>query len=114
MEVNRQELHSLLVGILSTESDSPHVYFQAPESVKLVYPCILYKLRTMTSDYADDIPYVSTIGYDVTYITRSPVSTVPALLLKEQYMAFDRYYVADNLHHYAYTYTNTLKEVPND
>lgn len=113
MEVNRLELSGVLEDVMSRCGENPQLYFQPPETVKLVYPCIIYKLRTMTSSYADNAPYMTTIGYDITYITRSPTSKVPVELSKEPMFGFDRYYTANNLHHYAYTFTNTLKEVPN-
>ena len=111
MEVNRLELSDLLSSIMYDCGEEPHLYFQPPESVKLEYPCIVYHLRTMTAKYADDKPYTINIGYDITYITRSPASQVPTRLVKEPMFGFDRYYPADNLHHYSYTMTNTLKEV---
>lgn len=111
MEVNRLELSTLLSSIMEECGEEPHLYFQPPESVKLEYPCMIYRLRTMTSRKADDKPYYKTIGFDITYVTRSPNSSVPSRMLSEQYMNFDRYYTSENLHHYAYTITNTLKEV---
>ena len=110
MEVNRKELSDLLHQVMSDCGDDVNVYFQPPETVKLKYPCIIYRLRTMTSDYADDVPYHSTVGYDITYITRDPTSKVPVKLLSLPQFAFDRYYPFENLHHYAYTTTSTLKE----
>ena len=110
MEANRQELSDLLKAAMSSCGEAPKLYFQPPESVKLVYPCIIYHLRTLTSDYANDAPYRLTTGFDITYITRSPTSKVPTKLAKLPCVGFDRYYVSDNLHHYAYTSTTTLKE----
>ena len=114
MEVNRLELHEFLSGVMSACGEEPHLYFQPPETVKLEYPCIIYRLATMTSDYADDDPYRIRIAFDITYITRSPTSNVPSSLVKAHKFAFDRYYVSDNLHHYTYVYTSTLKEEAND
>lgn len=111
METNRLELREILTRIMEECGEEPKLYFQSPESIKLEYPCMIYKLRTMTSNHADNIPYKVNIGYDVTYITRDPTSKVPARMAREPLMGFDRYYTASNLHHYAYTYTNTLKEV---
>lgn len=114
MEVNRLELHELLSSIMESEGESPNLYFQPPETVKLAYPCIVYRLAYMTSDYADDDPYRIRITYDITYITRSPTSKVPTDLARSHEFAFDRYYISDNLHHYVYRYTSTLKEEAND
>ena len=111
MEVNRLELRDKLSAFMVECGETPKLYFQPPESVKLEYPCMIYHLKTLTSRKANDHPYHKTIAFDITYITRSPASTVPDRMLGEPLFAFDRYYTAENLHHYAYTYTNTLKEV---
>lgn len=109
MEINRLELRDILANAMTECGEEPALFFQPPESVKLTYPCIIYRLRTLTSDYANDNPYRSTVSYDVTYITRSPTSKVPDKLLRLPTSAFDRYYVSDNLNHYAYTFTSTNK-----
>lgn len=114
MEANRQELRQLLLDVLEEAGETAKLYYQSPESVKLEYPCVIYKMGTFDSRYADNSPYKIVVRFDVTYITRSPTSKIPSLLVTKPGMAFDRYYVADNLHHYAYTYISNLKEDPND
>ena len=110
MEANRQELSGILSDVMASCDEEPCLYFQPPETVKLRYPCIIYQLKSMTSIFADDDPYRTTIFYDITYITRSPISTVPMAFAKRHGFVFDRYYVAENLHHYAYTYMANSKE----
>lgn len=114
MEANRLILREILKNAMEEAGEEPNLYFQPPESVKLAYPCIIYSLNDMTNWYADDFPYGTTIRYDFTYITRSPSSKLPAKLVKLKHVGFDRYYVYENLHHYAYTYTTILKEEAND
>lgn len=109
MEANRLELSSVLHEILESCGEPSNVYFQPPESVKLLYPCIIYHLKNLPSSYADDEPYHKRISFDITYITRSPSSKVPDALLSLPMTAFDRYYTAENLHHYVYTNTSTLR-----
>lgn len=111
MEANRLELRTKLASIMEQCGEEPKLYFQPDASMTLMYPCIVYHLKTMTTRMANDRPYHKTIAFDITYITRSPASSVPDRLLDEQYVVFNRYYTAENLHHYAYTYTDTLKEV---
>ena len=113
MEGNRVELSNRLKELMIECGEEPHLYFQPPETVKLEYPCFIYKLSSPSSSYADNRPYVMSVSYDVTYITRAPNSVMPTKLMKEPRFRFSRYYTADNLHHYAYTSTNTLKEVTN-
>lgn len=108
MEANRSMLRQKLIDAMVECGEEPHLYFQPDEKAKLSYPCFVYHLKTMGSRSANNKPYFSTIAFDVTYITRSSVSEVPAYLEVQPLFAFDRYYTAENLHHYAYTYTHTL------
>lgn len=114
MEVNRKELRELLSAAMEDCGETPKLYYQTPENMKLEYPCIIYKLRTITASYADDRPYKLNVGFEFSYITRSPTSQVPARLAKEPMVGFDRYYVAENLHHYVYTSTTSIKEPINE
>ena len=114
MEANRLELRERLIKVMEDCGEEPHLYYQPDATVKLEYPCMVYHLKSMTSRYADDNPYHKIISFDITYITRSPASKVPTRMLDEQMFGFDRYYTSENLHHYAYTASNTLKEVSYD
>jgi len=98
---NREDLHALLLGILG----SNNAYFQPPESVKMKYPCFVYTIETTPIEYADDVNYKTNDLYLVKYICREPAEEIRTTLAKTKGFRFDRYYVADNLHHYVYTYT---------
>lgn len=110
MEVNRLELHEILEEAMRSCGETPLLYYQSPETVKMAYPCIVYRLADLTAGYADDRPYLRTIRFDITYITRSPISKVPDALSLLPQFAFDRYYMFENLHHYAYNATFSTKE----
>lgn len=95
----RAELHSILCTVVD------HVYFQPPESIKLVYPCIVYNKEPEKDLYADNLIYVSTDRYSLTVIDANPDTQIPRELkdtLKE-YIKPNRYYVSSNLNHYAFT-----------
>lgn len=111
MEANRLALREILSKVMVDCGEEPKLYYQPPESMRLEYPCMIYHLKDMSSNYADNRPYMKLISFDITYVTRSPSSSVPVAMTDQSLMSFDRYYTADNLHHYAYTYTTTLKEV---
>ena len=95
---NRMELHEKLVNILG----SRHVYCQPPETIKMVYPCILYRLNNIDTLHADDKPYINTNNYLITVIDKDPDSTIPYELLKIPMCRFDRTYTADNLNHWVF------------
>lgn len=80
-----------------------HVYFQPPESVRLVYPAIVYSLEGMSIDRADNTAYKNMKRYNIIYISKAPDETMCNSLLGLPYCSFDRRYIADNLYHDSYT-----------
>lgn len=91
----RLDLHALLKSILGTDK----VYFQPPPSLKMDYPCIVYKRDSAETIFAGDKPYGYTDRYQVTVIDRNPDSEIPAKVAKLPMCIFDRFYTADNLNH---------------
>lgn len=83
--------------------DGGKVYFQPPESIKLTYPCIIYKFMGVSTLHADNIKYKNAKRYEVTLIDKNPDSAFYEALLELAYCSFDRTFVNDNLHHYVYT-----------
>lgn len=83
---------------------SSNVYFQPPESIKLKYPCIVYKLRDIDVKRADNKAYFTTGCYDVTIISKDP----DYFLFKKIIKAFPMcrsggFFTYDNLNHHSYT-----------
>lgn len=66
----RTDLHETLVGILG----SNNVYYQPPESIKLVYPCIIYKRVGIDADFANGQKYGYKTKYQVTCVDKNPDS----------------------------------------
>lgn len=82
---------------------STNVYFQPPESVKMEYPCIVYKLGGIPVNKADNTVYKFNTYYEVTLIHKDPDNELKDKILKYfKYCSFDRFYIADNLNHYVY------------
>lgn len=79
------------------------VYFQPPSSVKIVYPCVIYKLDSINVNYADSIKYKNKKRYTVTVIDQNPDSELPNKILTLEYSSFDRHFISDNLNHYTFT-----------
>lgn len=101
--MKRLELHQLLIDTIGSE----HVYFQPPETVKMQYPCIVYNLAYVDTRHADNFSYLTYYRYGLTYITRDPDDKNIEAIKKLPATKFDRYYSADNLHHYSYQITMT-------
>ena len=95
---SRLDLHNVLKDVLGTAN----VYFQPPETTKIVYPCILYKRASVATMYADNAPYGQRKSYQVTVIDRDPDSDIPDRLAKLSMCKFDRAYTSANLNHYVF------------
>lgn len=94
----RLDLQKILTDILGTN----HVYFQPPESIKLVYPCIVYQYETADTQFADDNPYIFMRRYQVTVIDPDPDSDIPSKIAKLPRCLNDRNFTSDNLNHYVF------------
>lgn len=96
----RPELQQLLKSLFDK---NPHVYHNPPPSVKLVYPCIVYKLVGMPDRYADNKPYFRHRRYQLTVIDPDPDSRLREKVAELKWCNFDRPFVSDNLNHYVFT-----------
>lgn len=92
----RLQLHDLLIGI------TPNVYFQPPNNITMVYPCIIYARDNSDSEFADNRPYLRTKRYQVTVVDRNPDSILPDEVEELPLCSFSRFFAADNLNHYVF------------
>ena len=96
---SRLELQTELEELLGSEE----VYFQPPESIKLSYPCIIYEKDNWGILYADNFPYKTIPNYQITVIDRDPDADWDKRMLEHfQYISISRFFVADNLYHWAF------------
>lgn len=94
---DRTGLHSILTTIC------PHVYYNPPETLKMEYPCIVYKLASIENRHADNIKYKTDISYDLTYISKTHDMATVSAINALRYSRPGRAYDADNLHHFTFT-----------
>ena len=94
----RLELHSKLCDLLG----SSHVYFQPPETVKIVYPCIIYNLDYINVRHADDKGYLGRDRYLITIVSKNPDYSIVRELAMWPLCSFNRFYTIDNLNHWIY------------
>jgi len=94
----RLALHEDLKNILG----SNNVYFQPPATIKLNYPCIIYRRSDIDTNFADDNPYILNKRYQITIIDSNPDSMIPNLIQNLPKCVFDRHFTADNLNHDVY------------
>lgn len=114
MEASRRVIQDILSGVMEECGEEPHVYFQPPESIKLVYPCIIYHISNIDTLYSSNLPYAHFISFETKYISKDSTSKVPNRLLKLPRSRFNTYYTAEKLHHYSYTISISMKEVDNE
>lgn len=81
------------------ESLVPNVYFQPPANLEMAYPCIVYKVNNIRTEFANNAPYLLTTRYLVTVIDEDPDSLIPKAVALLPMCLFDRAYVAKNLNH---------------
>lgn len=75
-------------------------YFQPPESVKMHYPCAVYKRTRMSIQYANDQVYRYKKAYEIEIIDPNPDSEfIDRMLLAFPYISYARHFVYDNLNH---------------
>ena len=96
---SRLELHNELKTLLGSEN----VYFQPPESFKMQYDCIVYKLNDISNDFANNKTYFYHKRYEVTLITKKADNDkVDAIIQHFPYCIFNRSFVNDNLYHHIF------------
>lgn len=98
MALQRADLHLVLKAILGSDK----VYFQPPPTVKMEYPCIVYKRDALSTDHANDLPYQNRTRYQVTVIDINPDSDIPPKMHELPLCSYERFYTADNLNHDVY------------
>ena len=101
----RLDLHHKLRATyenVTGKSSEGKVYFQPPASVKLSYPCILYKLTDMPVNFANNFPYKIEHAYELTVIDTDPNSPLREKISKFQCCRLSRVFESDNLHHYVF------------
>lgn len=95
----RLKLHAWLLEVLGTNN----VYFQPPESMKLLYPCIIYRRNRNEMHHADNKPYKKNMQYEIILVDKDPDSVYLDKLTNLPGIRFDRHYASDNLNHDVFT-----------
>ena len=107
---HRLELHETLCDVLG----SRNVYFQPPESVRMQYPCIVYRLYDIDNNHGDNLPYLQFFGYEVTLIHKDPDNTVAEALSRLPSCRFNRFFTSENLNHYVFVLYTSGKKKPDE
>jgi len=81
----------------------PQVHFQPPNGMQMEYPAITYTLDREATQFADNLPYRSAMGYTVTVIHPDPDNDIRDKVASLPYCAFNRRFAVDGLNHDVYT-----------
>lgn len=103
------KLQEMLESFQKAVNETPYVYFQPPESVKLSYPCFIYSHTDNYTIHSNGKPYLYYDEYTITYITKKTDPMIVKSMLQLPRMAYDRHFTADNLHHYVFKVTSHFK-----
>lgn len=95
MAKTREDLQNLLEELHGSE----HVYFQPPETMKIVYPAIIYKLTDIKATFANNARYINRDCYEIVVVSPSFGDSVIRKLLSLPYCDYVREYKSDNLYH---------------
>lgn len=79
------------------------VYFQPPETTKLIYPCIIYGIEGELPNYADNARYISHTRYTVTVIDSNPDSEIWRKVLELPHTELETVLTTDQLYHWNIT-----------
>lgn len=107
----REILQSRLESFQRSAGETPHVYFEPPESVKMVYPCFVYHFLGTIDLYSNGDIYLQSEEYSVRYITKTPDPPLPKAIMDLPYASFESHYTAENLHHFMFTFRGQFERI---
>lgn len=93
----RLDLHAKLKTIVD------NVYFQAPPSNGMSYPCILYNLDDVATNHANNVKYKKDRAYQLTLMDRDPDTELVDDVLDLERCRFVRSFKKDGLHQFVFT-----------
>lgn len=95
----RLELHQMLCALLGRKD---RVYYQPPSNVSLVYPCIVYSLDRIHTEFGNNMHYYNSHQYTVTYITKKADDLFYEKLAAVPQLTMEQKFISDNLYHYVF------------
>lgn len=92
----RLNLQTLLETILGSDA----VYFQPGRNVTMEYPCIVYNVDGLDTNWADNLAYKQEVQYQVVVIHRDPDNEIWREVGRLSKSSFQRSEIVENLNHY--------------
>ena len=79
-----------------------NVYYDPPTSIQMKFPCFRFTMNNTDSKYADNLSYLRTKRWAITFITRDVEElddVINQMLIKFKYCTHETTFKADNLNH---------------
>lgn len=86
-------------SFLETKFPNVSIYFQPPDGFQMEYPCIVYTLSKIESEFSDNIPYLQNSRYTITVMDQDPDSNITKEIAKLPLSRHERHFVVAQLHH---------------
>lgn len=96
---SRLDLQTKLENALGSEN----VYFQPPESMLISYPAIVYSLKNINKQYANNSSYLTKNIYNIMVIDTKQLNPVIDTILNMPFSSFERSFISDGLYHSVFT-----------
>lgn len=107
MEKTRLTLHQDLVDALG----SSNVYYNPPETLKMEFPAIVYKLDYFDQIHADNKKYIDWTTYKVTVVSSKPDHPVVKKILNWEMTRFSTSYTRNGFYHYVIILKQKEKQI---
>lgn len=101
----RLDLHNKLKSVytkVTNKSFEGKIHYCPPATLKLTYPCIIYKLIDMPTANANNFPYKIEHCYELTVVDSDANSPLREAIVKMFTCRLVRIFESDNLHHYVF------------
>jgi hypothetical protein len=92
-----------LQEVLEEIQGSDAVYFQPPRNLQMEFPCTIYNVDGLDSEWADNLAYKQEIEYQVVVIQRDPDADTWLKVGRLPKSSFQRSEVVENLYHYYFS-----------
>lgn len=92
-----------LQEILEELQGNDAVYFQPGANVVMEYPCIIYNVDDLATQWANNLAYKQDVAYQVVVIDRDPDNETWREVGRLPKSQFNRSEIVENLNHYYFT-----------
>lgn len=102
--MGREDQRVSLQRKLESLGDATHkVYYQPPDDLNIIYPCIIYERSNIKNTSADDAVYQQSYSYNIIVAEQSPVSALVEDVSKLAGIRFLNHYIRNKIIYDSFT-----------